>query len=87
MKESVICPKCNSKNTCKIVYGYPLYEEEFLKLVAEKKIHPGGCIVSEDNPMWYCNNCENKWDHYKNPKDNDSFDYDKGFNLDEVSDQ
>ena len=79
------CPNCNSVNTCKISYGYPGDEEEYLKLVAEKKIYPGGCVISHDSPLWYCNDCENKWGKLDSDK-TDSFDYDQGFNLEEVYD-
>ena len=80
------CPKCKSENTCEISYGYPGDEEEYLKLVAEKKIYPGGCVISHDSPLWYCNDCENKWGQLDSDK-TDSFDYDQGFNLEEVYDQ
>ena len=60
----VSCPKCKSANTCEISYGYPGDEEEYLKLVAEKKIYPGGCCIEDDSPAWYCHNCENKWGKY-----------------------
>ena len=82
--KTISCPKCNGTNTCQISYGYPGDEEEYLKLVAEKKLYPGGCIIEDDSPVWYCNNCENKWGKYSD--DTDSFDYDQGFNLDEVYD-
>jgi len=62
-------PKCKSVNTCEISYGYPGDEEEYLKLVAEKKIYPGGCCIEDDSPAWYCNNCENKWGRYSNGAD------------------
>jgi len=78
------CPKCNSTNICEIIYGYPADEEEYLKLAAEKKIYPGGCCVDPDNPIWHCNDCENNWG--KATDKTDSFDYDQGFNLDEVYD-
>jgi len=35
------CPSCKSVDTCEITYEYPGDVEEYLKLVAEKKIHPG----------------------------------------------
>ena len=76
------CPKCQSANTCEIRYGYLGDEEKYLKLVAEKKIYSGGCCIGDDSPAWYCNNCENKWGKYSD--DMDSFDYDQGFNLNEV---
>ncbi len=78
------CPKCHSANTCEISYGYPGDVEEYLKLVAEKKIYPGGCCIEDDSPAWYCNNCGNRWGKYS--ENSDSFDYDQGFNLDEVYD-
>ena len=37
--KTLSCPNCKSVNTCKISYGYPGDEEEYLKLVAEKKIY------------------------------------------------
>ncbi len=77
------CPNCKSENICEISYGYPGDIEEYLKLVAEKKIYPGGCCIEDDSPTWYCNNCESKWGKYS---DIDSFDFDQGFNLDEVHD-
>ena len=79
------CPKCYSVNTCVISYGYPADEEEYLKLVAEKKIYPGGCCIEDDSPAWYCNDCENKWGNLNSDK-TDSFDYDQGFNIEEVYD-
>lgn len=79
------CPKCNSANICEISYGYPGDEEEFLQLVAEKKIFPGGCCIEPDSPTWHCNQCEFQWSIYND--DVDSFDYDQGFNLNEVYDQ
>ena len=82
--KTISCPNCKSENTCKISYGYPGDEEEYLKLVAEKKLYSGGCCIDDDSPTWYCNNCENKWGKYSDNED--SFDYDQGFNLDEVYD-
>ena len=79
------CPNCKSENTCEINYGYPGDEEEYLKLVAEKKIYPGGCCIDDDSPSYHCNNCENSWGKLNSDK-TDSFDYDQGFNLEEVYD-
>ncbi len=81
----ISCPKCSSVNTCKISYGYPGDEEEYLKLVAEKKIYPGGCCIDADSPSYHCNDCENRWGKLDSDK-TDSFDYDQGFNLEEVYD-
>ena len=58
MKKSE-CPKCGSSNVIKIIYGLPSYE---LFQDAEKgKVKLGGCIIREDNPNWYCKDCEHEW--------------------------
>ena len=53
------CPKCGSKNTVKIVYGYPSYKT-FQKYEAGK-IRLGGCCVVDGSPEYFCRDCENEW--------------------------
>jgi len=77
------CPDCKGHNICEILYGNA---EKYQKLFPEKNIHPGGWEVSNNSPSWYCNDCENKWGQLV-PDKTDSFDFDQGFNLDEVYDQ
>ncbi len=77
------CPSCKSENTCEIFYGYPADEEEYLKLVAEQKIYPGGRCIDADSPSYYCNKWGNKWGKYS---DIDSLDSDHESNPDEVYD-
>ena len=60
-KNNPLCPHCKSSDTCPIFWGYPGNIEEFSKLVDEKKISPGGCCVSDDDPVRHCNNCQNRW--------------------------
>ncbi len=55
------CPRCDSVDTCDIAYGYPIDEEEYLKLVARQKVFPGGFTVKPNSPKRYCNNCQNRW--------------------------
>ena len=52
------CPRCNSSNTCPIFYGYPADIEEYLQDVAQKKIRPGGCVIDNYSPKYFCNDCE-----------------------------
>ena len=50
------CPHCGSINIRPIVYGYPspeLWEEEI-----KGKVKLGGCCISETQPKYYCNDCE-----------------------------
>ena len=53
------CPNCGSKDTLKIIYGYPSYE---LFLEAEAgKVKLGGCCVPIDGPDYFCQDCKHKW--------------------------
>jgi len=87
MEDKIACPNCKSDNTCRIVYGYPSDEEEFSRLVDEKKIVPGGCVISDNSPAWHCHDCQYSWGRYHDENDIDSFDYDQGFKINEVFDQ
>jgi len=60
-KNNPLCPHCKSSDTCPIFWGYPGNIEEFSKLVDEKKISPGGCCISDNDPLWHCNNCQIRW--------------------------
>jgi len=74
------CPRCRSVDTCEITYGYPTDEEEYLKLVAKRKIFPGGFTVKSDSPKRYCNNCQNKWG-LANLEKTDFFDFKEEFTV------
>ena len=47
-----------------IIYGLP--GEEGLKLVENKKAILGGCMITCNDPKYYCNKC--KKSYYKNLK-------------------
>ena len=51
-----LCPNCNSASVVPIMYGLPGAEAG--KLQEEGKLKLGGCIVWDENPGWYCNDCE-----------------------------
>jgi len=59
----IFCPKCSSKNTCRIVWGYP--SSNMMKLAQEGKVVLGGCIISDNDPMWHCLDCSNHWGRRK----------------------
>lgn len=46
------CPKCNSKNTIRIVYGMPTC------MGADDTVWLGGCSVTEYDMDRHCNDCE-----------------------------
>ena len=83
------CPSCNSKDVARIFWGEPADSEMIFKKIKEKKIVLGGCIVTDNDPEWECNSCHHRWgQRYDCDKSSDdSFDYDQGFNLDEVYDK
>jgi len=42
-----------------IVYGYPSPEAQ--KKAEQGKIKLGGCVVTGDDPEWFCCECEEKF--------------------------
>ncbi|MFC1524421.1 hypothetical protein ACFL6N_06480 [Thermodesulfobacteriota bacterium] len=52
------CPNCSSKMVASILWGYPDYNEDLQKKIADKKIVLGGCHVEIDGPSWQCTECE-----------------------------
>ena len=83
------CPKCGKSWIAEILWGYPDMEsiEEELE---KKEIVLGGCYVTDHDPKWECNDCGHRWGNREDDEidsDNtESFDFDKGFNLEEVYD-
>jgi hypothetical protein len=54
------CPKCKStEDVILIQYGYP--SKRMIEDRECGKIILGGCIVSPENPDWYCKKCDYKW--------------------------
>ena len=54
------CPQCGSReNVVPIIYGYPGPE---LRDAAERgEVKLGGCVISGDDPRWYCKDREYSW--------------------------
>ena len=56
------CPKCKSKNIALLFWGYPAdFDESMEKQVERKEIVLGGCLVTDHDPKWECNECHNRW--------------------------
>ncbi len=53
------CPKCGCENVAAIVFGYP--SPEMFEESNSGKVVLGGCCVTEEDPEWHCNDCENEW--------------------------
>ncbi len=88
--KSVNCPNCNSSNIAEIIWGLPRFTPELAESLKKKEIVAGGCTITGNDPKWECNDCNHRWgnaEHNDDSDKTDSFDYDQGFNLDEVYDQ
>jgi len=84
------CPNCTKSSIAEIIWGYPADMDLIKKELEKKEIVLGGCIVSGHDAKWECNDCGHRWGNaeHNDELDNiDSFDYEQGFNLNEVYDQ
>jgi hypothetical protein len=55
------CPECGSNSVARLVYGYIIMDEEFLKTLDSGKVAMGGCTIEEDMPYLRCNDCWHSW--------------------------
>ena len=55
------CPNCNSVKTAEIVYGYIMIDDKIQKLLNSEQIILGGCIITDNDPAWFCNDCKNRF--------------------------
>ena len=55
------CPECNKKWVAEILWGYPPDTESLEKAIEKKEIVLGGCLVTDHDPKWECNDCHHKW--------------------------
>jgi hypothetical protein len=53
------CPQCGSKDTRRIVYGFPTDEAIAAELRGE--VCMGGCLVGPQMPTRVCLACEAQW--------------------------
>ena len=75
-----VCPKCGSSDISMLIYeddNLPNFENQKIKKLSK---------IPEPRPRWECDDCSNRWVYVYN-SEIDSFDYDQGYNLDEVYDQ
>ncbi|EGP93349.1 hypothetical protein [Nitrosarchaeum koreense] len=55
------CPNCKSINHAKILWGLPADMREIEERLDRKEIVLGGCIVTNHDPKWECNDCYHRW--------------------------
>lgn len=66
----ITCPNCQSKNTCRILYGLLEMDDELEAEAEAGRVHFGGCVISFDDPNRHCNDCETHFDT-KTPRPTD----------------
>jgi len=60
MRRPKQCPECGSPNDIiQIIYGMAI-SEMFEEEIAGK-IKLGGCVITGDDPNWYCKKCGHSW--------------------------
>ena len=55
------CPNCNKKWIAEILWGYPADMESIEVELERKNIVLGGCMITDHDPKWECNDCHHKW--------------------------
>ena len=53
------CPKCDSEDIAKILYGLPAFDSKLEKDLKSGKVVLGGCEL--DEKCWHCNKCKNEF--------------------------
>ena len=60
MTDELICPECKSKSIALIFWGYPNMDSIQNEL-DRGEITLGGCMISDNDPKWECNECGWRW--------------------------
>lgn len=55
------CPNCNKEWIAEILWRYPENIESIEFELERKDIVLGGCLISDHDPKWECNDCHHKW--------------------------
>jgi hypothetical protein len=55
------CPKCSKSWIAEIFWEYPANMESMEVALERKEIILGGCLVTNNDPRWECNDCNHQW--------------------------
>ena len=55
------CPECGSSSVAEILWGYILDVEPISGELERGEFVLGGCLVSDHDPKWECNDCNHRW--------------------------
>lgn len=53
------CLKCSSSKVIPIAYGY--LSSEMIEELERGEIILGGCVITDEIPLWHCGECEHEW--------------------------
>jgi len=59
-EDELVCSECGSEDVVPIIYGEP--NMELFEAAERGEVCLGGCIIFDDAPNWYCNNCGAQWE-------------------------
>jgi len=55
------CPQCNSTSVAEIIYGLYEITDDIEQAINKKQMILGGCIITDHDSKWNCNDCGKKW--------------------------
>jgi len=55
------CPKCGKSWIAEILWGYPADMQSMKEALERKEIVLGGCLVTNHDPKYECNDCNHQW--------------------------
>lgn len=64
-KEKLVCPKCQSKNVARVLFGLPNYNEDLDRKLKNKEVVLGGCVLDVGAPDYHCNECGEEWERLR----------------------
>jgi hypothetical protein len=59
IEDQMNCPQCKKSNSIPIVYGKPT--RETIEKAKRNEVKLGGCMLVDDSPNRYCQNCQQSW--------------------------
>ena len=59
--DNPVCPKCNSINVAKYLWGLRLLDDQLLCDIEEGPVILGGRLICGDGPKFHCNDCKYDW--------------------------
>ena len=59
-RKPIKCPACGKRPVATILYGYPIFDEQFEQELKEGHITIGGCMMEVSTPEWECSFCGQK---------------------------